>query len=40
MEHMGEGHWWGMGAGHGLWMVLGWIVVILVIAALIKYLFK
>lgn len=39
MGHMNNGHWWGMGFGHGIGMFLFWGVVILLVAGLIKYLF-
>lgn len=31
---------WGFGMGHGVFGLLAWIVLILAIAALIKYLFS
>lgn len=36
-ENMGDWHW-GFGAGHSVFGILFWLVVILVVAALIKYL--
>lgn len=37
----GDGDWhWGLGHGHWGMGVLFWIVIILVIAALLKYLFS
>lgn len=38
MMHDGNG-WMGFGFGHGLFGILFWIIIVLVIAALIKYLF-
>lgn len=37
--HMGGFMGW-MGFGHGIFGVLWWIIIILVIAALVKYLFS
>ena len=37
MHDMGEG--WGFGIKHGLFGILFWLIIILSIAALIKYLF-
>jgi len=38
MHDMGDGWHWGFGFGHGFFGILFWFVVILAIAAMLKYL--
>ena len=38
-EHMGSGWGWGMGFGGGLFMILFWVVIIVAVVMLAKWLF-